>query len=531
MINQLILYYRGQYNQLRKELVNYIEDYNTKSTNIFKKSEIDFFNPKVKYKYSHYLNTFTFINKCYDENRRIDDNILINISIIKEIIKNNPEVNFSNYVEIISDRNKWITSTKPKPNSTVLLSDAIEYYYCVLDKKPNLETIGLLGSRIEHNDYYKPIETKKLDNKKDVILFDLALHYTFDIIEYENMFNRWLNYFFKFINNNLNKKGIILIQIFPLYSSTLKYIKYLIDNKYFKLDNVYTLNSNNPTVSLISYSYPHYLVLTNYNGKKIPDISNINLETENINAENIENKYIELYKLYTEILEVFKKDIFSLNTMTKIKEYFIANNILFSTNLGFKMKIEYKIRYQFNTWKKFLNDYIITEDIVNVLEIGSYEGVSTVWFLSNVLNNDKSTIACVDTWEGSPEYIESKTDFNRVENTFNINVKTHKFKNKVNKYKMRSDTFLLNEKYHNNSLFDIILIDASHDSRDVIIDALFSWKLLKTNGILIFDDYIWNKMPNAWECPKLAIDKFINLFKDNLKILNTSTQIIIQKLK
>ena len=38
-------------------------------------------------------------------------------------------------------------------------------------------------------------------------------------------------------------------------------------------------------------------------------------------------------------------------------------------------------------------------------------------------------------------------------------------------------------------------------------------------------------MPNAWECPKLAIDKFINLFKDNLKILNTSTQIIIQKLK
>ena len=184
MINQLILYYRGQYNQLRKELVNYIEDYNTKSTNIFKKSEIDFFNPKVKYKYSHYLNTFTFINKCYDENRRIDDNILINISIIKEIIKNNPEVNFSNYVEIISDRNKWITSTKPKPNSTVLLSDAIEYYYCVLDKKPNLETIGLLGSRIEHNDYYKPIETKKLDNKKDVILFDLALYYTFDIIEY-----------------------------------------------------------------------------------------------------------------------------------------------------------------------------------------------------------------------------------------------------------------------------------------------------------------------------------------------------------
>ena len=92
-------------------------------------------------------------------------------------------------------------------------------------------------------------------------------------------------------------------------------------------------------------------------------------------------------------------------------------------------------------------------------------------------------------------------------------------------------TFLLNEKYHNNRLFDIILIDSSHDSRDVIIDALFSWKLLKTNGILIFDDYIWNKMPNAWECPKLAIDKFINLFKDNLKILNTSTQIIIQKLK
>jgi len=40
-----------------------------------------------------------------------------------------------------------------------------------------------------------------------------------------------------------------------------------------------------------------------------------------------------------------------------------------------------------------------TNDEIHILEIGSYEGMSTVWFVENFLNNEKSTITCVDPWD------------------------------------------------------------------------------------------------------------------------------------
>ena len=39
--------------------------------------------------------------------------------------------------------------------------------------------------------------------------------------------------------------------------------------------------------------------------------------------------------------------------------------------------------------------------------------------------------------------------------------------------------------------FDIIYIDGSHAVNDVLEDAVLSFRLLKPEGILIFDDYRW----------------------------------------
>ena len=37
-----------------------------------------------------------------------------------------------------------------------------------------------------------------------------------------------------------------------------------------------------------------------------------------------------------------------------------------------------------------------SESELHILEIGSFEGRSTIWFLENLLKNPKSTITCVD---------------------------------------------------------------------------------------------------------------------------------------
>ena len=39
-------------------------------------------------------------------------------------------------------------------------------------------------------------------------------------------------------------------------------------------------------------------------------------------------------------------------------------------------------------------------------------------------------------------------------------------------------------------LADLIYIDGSHLAKDVLSDAILSWKLLKPSGVMIFDDYL-----------------------------------------
>jgi len=156
------------------------------------------------------------------------------------------------------------------------------------------------------------------------------------------------------------------------------------------------------------------------------------------------------------------------------------------------------------------------------------------------MDNPDSKLYCVDTWEGSVEY--NNVNFNNVYNKFISNIKIHKnyIRNPKNIIinKSRTDIFLLKINNLNQSLvcnnclmFDIIFIDASHDSRDVIMDSILSWRLLKVEGILIWDDYIWNKMPAENERPKLAIDSFLLMFEGNYTILSKTTQLIVKKTK
>lgn len=57
-------------------------------------------------------------------------------------------------------------------------------------------------------------------------------------------------------------------------------------------------------------------------------------------------------------------------------------------------------------------------------------------------------------------------------------------------------------------------------------DAVLSFRLLRSGGLLIFDDYLWIGDPGApvdpYAIPKLAIDAFINLYRPRLRLLPAS---------
>ena len=129
---------------------------------------------------------------------------------------------------------------------------------------------------------------------------------------------------------------------------------------------------------------------------------------------------------------------------------------------------------------------------------------------------------------------------NEVENKFiyNTNIACSKVNNKVglNKIKGFSDQELC-KLIANNKIgyFDFIYIDGSHQASDVLCDALLSFKLLKTNGFMVFDDYLWQEPleygVDPLRCPKPAIDAFTNLYCRKIKIINAPLyQIYLQKI-
>ena len=170
-----------------------------------------------------------------------------------------------------------------------------------------------------------------------------------------------------------------------------------------------------------------------------------------------------------------------------------------------------------HNWTHFLKE-LKDKPNLRFLEIGSYQGRSTVWLLENILTHDTSSITCIDTFEGSAEHFEyHQNDLQTLFQVFSHNIS--KFKNKVNIIKNKSQIALkqINEEY------DFVYIDGDHTASSVIEDAILSFSLLKKGGIMIFDDY-------EWKDPKRAIDAFLSIYADKINILFISTQVYIEKI-
>lgn len=177
---------------------------------------------------------------------------------------------------------------------------------------------------------------------------------------------------------------------------------------------------------------------------------------------------------------------------------------------------------------------------IHLLEIGSFEGRSSVWFLDNLLTNKKSTITCLDPWMdysqdgkslNSYDSEESQWKFgtDKIIDTFLYNIEASGFSDKVIVERGIS-TKILPKLLVNENKYDIIFIDGNHVAPFVLMDAVLSWDLLKVGGIMIFDDYLW--MPERYKSltPKIAVDSFIEVFEDyNDVILNRYRKAIRKK--
>lgn len=164
------------------------------------------------------------------------------------------------------------------------------------------------------------------------------------------------------------------------------------------------------------------------------------------------------------------------------------------------------------------------------LEIGSYEGRSTVWLVENALD-EGGRITCIDTWEGGEEHVNG--EMNGAKERFDSNVALLKEKfpeRSVCPWKSTS-TAALARIIEEGPDFDFIYIDGSHIAKDVITDACMAFNVLKVGGVMVFDDYNWGEPIPETHKPKMAIDAFLNIFQEQIHVINKSYQVAIQRMK
>jgi predicted O-methyltransferase YrrM len=202
----------------------------------------------------------------------------------------------------------------------------------------------------------------------------------------------------------------------------------------------------------------------------------------------------------------------------------------------------------------FTNDWfgrhkVVWDTILNqlnperILEVGSYEGNCTTYLIETIASRKSVDIHCIDTWEGGIEHKTGgaiETNMTEVEARFQRNIKTaicrasHEATITIHKgLSSRQLPKLLAE--GKQSYFDLIYIDGSHQAPDVLFDAILAFELLRDQGIIVFDDYLWQEsLPNGTDpirCPKIAIDAFTNIYCRKLRIIGAPLyQLYIQKI-
>lgn len=137
--------------------------------------------------------------------------------------------------------------------------------------------------------------------------------------------------------------------------------------------------------------------------------------------------------------------------------------------------------------------------------------------------HEGTKLYCIDPWIDYDEYPEYKEEQPKIYDTFMTNIEKSGVRDKI----------IVNRGYSNaeipkfeDDFFDIIYIDGNHEPEYVLEDAVLSFRKLKKDGIMIFDDYGWG----GPDLTQRGIDGFLSGYHKKITYLGEySTQVFIKK--
>jgi len=178
-----------------------------------------------------------------------------------------------------------------------------------------------------------------------------------------------------------------------------------------------------------------------------------------------------------------------------------------------------------NNWLNNVNIDNYKDTPINYLEIGTFYGANILSVAKTYGLHNNSKLYCIDPWEDYDEYSEYKNQQSTIYSSFINNIENSGVKDKI----------IINRGYSNleipkfqDNFFDIIYIDGNHEPEYVLEDAVLSFRKLKINGIMIFDDYGWG----GPDLTKKGIDGFVNGYHKRIQYLDIKeSQVFIKKIR
>lgn len=157
-----------------------------------------------------------------------------------------------------------------------------------------------------------------------------------------------------------------------------------------------------------------------------------------------------------------------------------------------------------------------------ILEIGCYEGLSSVFFADNLLNHDKSLLVCIDPFLQIDNNDHGHLLQNHEEENFDYNISVCSNADKIQINKITSDDFFK----FNNQTFNIIYIDGCHLPDFITRDMENSFNVLEKDGIMWMDDYGGGEDDSI----KNTMNQFLMKYDGMYKLIHSGYQLAIQKL-
>jgi hypothetical protein len=179
---------------------------------------------------------------------------------------------------------------------------------------------------------------------------------------------------------------------------------------------------------------------------------------------------------------------------------------------------------KYNDCSNWLDFIPINNKSIKYLEIGVYYGFNLLSVLQTYCKDDNCELHAIDPY-ANEHYNHYNDLINKGDEIYDAcmkNINSFGEKDKIHIYRGYSYEKI---QILPNNYFDMIYIDGCHEPESVMEDAVLSFRKLKNDGYIIFDDYYWSDKTTK------SIDSFISAYSNRIKILGVkNSQIFVQKI-